>query len=139
MGEVTILKIGSNIIVPIQTSLHDNDARQLQKDILKKIEITGTKGLLIDISAVSIVDSFLGRLLVETSKMARLMGTETVLVGMKKEVVLTLIHLGLKLTELHTALNIEDGLALLEGMISKRSRSGRTNGKGTAVTIAEWL
>ncbi len=128
MGEVTILKIGSNIIVPIQTELHDNAARQLQKEILKKIENTGAKGLLIDVSAVTIVDSFLGRLLVETSKMARLMGTETVLVGMKKEVVLTLIQLGLRMKDLHTALNIEDGLALLGG-ISKSSLPGRSDEK----------
>lgn len=114
MGDVTILKIEDTIIVPIQTELHDQDARSLQTDILIKIEKTGAKGLLIDVSAVSIIDSFLGRLLVETAKMARLMGTETVLAGMRKEVVLTLIHMGLVMKDLHTALNIEDGLALLE-------------------------
>ncbi|QTA88051.1 STAS domain-containing protein [Desulfonema magnum] len=129
MGEVTILNIGNNIIVPVQTELHDEDARQLQTDILKKIENTGAKGLLIDVSAVSIIDSFLGRLLVETSKMARLMGTETVLVGMKKEVVLTLIQLGLQMKNLHTALNIEDGLALLEKMITGPSLSRRKDEK----------
>jgi len=121
MGQVTILKIGTNIIVPLQTELHDDDARQLQTDILRRIENTGAKGLLIDISAVSIIDSFLGRLLVETSKMAKLMGAETVLVGMKKEVVLTLIQLGLRMQGLHTALNIEDGLALLDETVINRS------------------
>ncbi|MDM8514831.1 STAS domain-containing protein [Desulfobacterales bacterium HSG16] len=129
MGDVTILKIGNNIIVPIQTELHDNAARELQTEILRRIERTGVKGLLIDVSAVNIVDSFLGRLLVETAKMVRLMGTETVLVGMKKEVVLTLIQLGLKMQDLHTALNIEDGLALLETMVSNRFLQGRSHAK----------
>lgn len=125
MSDVTILTIGSTIIVPIQAELHDLAARELQSEILQKIEKTGAKGLLIDISAVSIIDSFLGRLLVETSKMARLMGTETVLVGMRKEVVLTLIHLGLELKTLHTALNIEYGLALLDRMTGSRNEQTR--------------
>jgi rsbT antagonist protein RsbS len=125
MSEVTILSIGRNIIVPIQIELHDRAAKSLQTDILKKIERTGARGLLIDVSAVSIIDSFLGRLLVETAKMAKLMGTQTILVGMKKEVVLTLIHLGLKMTDLQTALNIEDGLALLERLTGSRDENIR--------------
>lgn len=114
MGEVTILSIGNHVIVPVQIELHDHAARKLQMDILDRIEKIGAKGLIIDVSAVSIIDSFMGRLLVETAKMAKLMGAETVLSGMKKEVVLTLIHLGLTMKHLHTALNIEDGLSLLE-------------------------
>jgi rsbT antagonist protein RsbS len=125
MGEVTILKIGKNLIVPIQIELHDQSARKLQRDILNYIEKTGAQGLLIDVSAVSIIDSFLGRLLVETAKMAKLMGTETVLVGMKKEVVLTLIHLGLTMKNLHTALNIEDGLALLKSLTGRTYEKNR--------------
>ncbi len=125
MGEVTILSIGSNIIVPIQVEIHDQTARKLQTDILDKIEKTGAKGLIIDVSAVSIIDSFLGRLLVETAKMAKLMGTETVLSGMKKEVVLTLISLGLTMKTLHTALNIEDALAILECLTGKKDENNR--------------
>jgi len=125
MGEVTILSIGSNIIVPIQVELHDNTARKLQTEILEKIEKTGAKGLIIDVSAVSIIDSFLGRLLVETAKMAKLMGAETVLAGMKKEVVLTLISLGLTMKTLHTALNIEDALSILECLTGKRDETNR--------------
>lgn len=125
MGEVTILKIGKNVIVPIQTELHDHSARRLQTDVLNRIEKTGVQGLVIDVSAVSIIDSFLGRLLVETAKMAKLMGTETVLVGMKKEVVLTLIHLGLTMKDLHTALNIEDGLSLLESLTGRTHEKNR--------------
>lgn len=116
MSEITILKLGDNIIVPIQVELHDRSARKLQEDILKKIEVTRAKGLIIDISAVSIVDSFLGRLLGDTAKMSKLMGTETVLVGMKKEVVITLIQLGMVIKDLNTSLNIEGGLVLLENL-----------------------
>ncbi len=114
MNEVTILKLGANIIVPIQVELHDRAALKLQEDILSRIETSGASGLLIDVSSVSIVDSFLGRLLGETSRMAGLMGANTVLVGMKKEVVMTLIQLGMTIADLHTALNLEDGLERLE-------------------------
>src|SRR3989304_2185896 len=130
MAEVTILKLGKNIIVPIQVELHDRAALRLQEDILKKIEETGSSGLIIDVSAVSVVDSFLGRLLGETAKMAGLIGAETVLVGMKKEVVITLIQLGMVIKDLHTAINIEDGMALLERLKSgKSARIGSLNGK----------
>jgi len=114
MSETSILKIGDNIIVPIQEELHDEAAKLLQENILLRIEKHNAKGLIIDISAVSIVDSFLGRILGELSKMAKLMGTQTVLVGMRKEVVITLLQLGLVVKDLHTAINIEDGIELLE-------------------------
>lgn len=127
MNEVTILKMGNNIIVPIQVELHDRAALKLQEDILERIETTGADGLIIDVSTVGIVDSFLGRLLGETSKMAGLMGAVTVLVGMKKEVVITLIQLGMIITDLHTALNLEDGLALLEQL-----KAGDEQTKGEA-------
>lgn len=113
MSDVAIIKIGNNIIVPIQNELHDLAAKHLQETVLIKIETTGAKGLIIDVSTLSIIDSFLGRVLVDTAKMAKLMGTATVLVGMKKEVVLTLIHLGLIIKDINTALNIEDGIDLL--------------------------
>ena len=131
MAEVTILKMGENIIVPIQVELHDRAALRLQEDILKKIEETESTGLIIDVSAVSVVDSFLGRLLGETAKMARLIGAETVLVGMKKEVVITLIQLGMVIKDLHTAINLEDGMALLEKLKSGKSalQQGSLNGK----------
>lgn len=123
MNNVTILKIGETIIVPIQIELHDAAAKSLQEDILKRIEKYGSKGLIIDVSAVEIIDSFLGRVLVETSKMAKLMGADTVIAGMRKEVVLTLLHLGLAMGDLKTALNIEEGLVLLS------RQQGRNNEK----------
>jgi len=116
MYEVTILKLGDTIVVPIQVELHDRAASQLQEDVFKKIEQTGAKGLIIDVSAISIVDSFLGRLLGTTGKTARMMGAETVLVGLKKEVVITLIELGISIDELRTARTLEDGLALLQAL-----------------------
>lgn len=113
MSEITILRMGDTLIVPIQEELHDRFALKLQETVLATIEETNARGLIIDVSAVSIVDSFLGRLLGETSKMAGLMGTATVLVGLKKEVIMTLIMLGMDIADLHTALNLEDGMALL--------------------------
>ncbi|MBF0112399.1 MAG: STAS domain-containing protein [Desulfamplus sp.] len=119
--EVTILKIGDSIVVPIQVELHDSSAKTLQENILQKIERFGSQGLIIDVSAVLIIDSFLGRVLIDTASMAKLMGAETVVVGMRKEVVLTLLHLGLTMKNLHTALNIEDGFSLLNRLTSSIS------------------
>ncbi|MBF0259884.1 MAG: STAS domain-containing protein, partial [Desulfamplus sp.] len=94
--------------------------------VLLRIEKISADGLVIDVSAVSIIDSFLGRILVDTSKMAKLMGAESVIVGMKKEVVLTLIQLGLRMENLNTALSLEEGLKLLyklqENLYGKFSR-----------------
>ena len=114
MLDIPILMIGKNVVVPIQTELDDIGAKKMQEEVLYKIEKTTASGLVIDVSAVSIIDSFLGRILVDTSKMAKLMGAESVIVGMKKEVVLTLIQLGLRMENLNTALNLEDGLNLLQ-------------------------
>ncbi len=125
MSDVSILKIGNNLIVPIQVELHDRAAVKVREAILEEIERTGASGLLIDVSAVTVVDSFLGRLLGETAKMARLMGTESVLVGLKKEVVITLVQLGFSVSELRAALNIEDGLELLESLLpGKQNAAG---------------
>lgn len=119
MAEIPILQIGNNVVVPIQTELDDLGARKMQEDVLLRIEKIGAAGLIIDVSAVSIIDSFLGRILVDTSKMAKLMGAEAVIVGMKKEVVLTLIQLGLRMENLSTALNLESGLELLQNLQEK--------------------
>ncbi len=119
MAEIPILQIGKNVVVPIQTELDDLGARKMQEDVLLRIEKIGAAGLVIDVSTVSIIDSFLGRILVDTSKMAKLMGAEAVIVGMKKEVVLTLIQLGLRMENLNTALNLEAGLELLHNLQEK--------------------
>lgn len=114
--DVTLITIGHFIIVPIQVELDDIAAKRLQDNILQKIESSSATGLLIDVSALQIIDSFLGRVLIETYKMAQLMGAQTVLTGLRKEVVLTLLHLGLTMNQLKTALNIEDGMAKLNGL-----------------------
>lgn len=125
MSEVTILVLEDTVIVPIQIELDDDAAMRLRDNILVKIECTGAKGLLIDISAVALIDTFLGRILVETAKMAQLMGCETVLAGMRKEVVISLIYLGLTLTGLNSALNLEHGLELLDRL---KARGGTPPG-----------
>ena len=119
MPEITIFGMGDNLVVPLQIELHDKAARDLQEDILKRIEKSSASGMIIDISALSIVDSFLGRLLGDTARMARLMGVETVLVGMRKEIVITLLQLGYTISDMHTALNVEDGLKVLEDLKSE--------------------
>lgn len=113
MTEVTILSIGDTVIVPIQAELSDLAVKSLQENILHKIEKIGARGLIIDVSVVSIIDSFFARVLLETSRMAELMGAKTIIVGMKKEVVITLLHLGMVIKHLNTALNLEDGLTML--------------------------
>lgn len=118
---VTILQLKDTIIVPIQVELHDNAARKLQEEILGQVESRSAKGLIIDVSAVFIVDSFLGRLLAETAKMASIMGAIVVLTGLKKEVALTLTQLGLNFKGLHTALNLDEALDYIERQKKLRS------------------
>ncbi len=111
--DVTIISIGRYIIVPIQVELDDVAAGRLQENILQRIEATGARGLLVDVSALPIIDTFLGRVLIDTSRMACLMGASTVLTGLRKEVVMTLLHLGMVIGGLQTALCIEDGIEVL--------------------------
>lgn len=113
MLDITILKLGDCLIVPLKADLDDDLIREFQEEILRNIEKTDARGLVIDVSVLSVIDSFLGRVLVETAKMAQLMGTSTVVVGLKKEVVLTLIHLGLPLS-ITTAMTLEQGIELLK-------------------------
>jgi|GEM_PF-2524281 len=114
--EFPLFVFGDNIIVPIQIELDDAAALKLRDDILLKIERTGSSGLIIDISAVPLIDTFLGRLLVEIACKAKAMGCETVIAGMKKEVVISIVYLGLDLTSLNTALNLEHGLQMLKSL-----------------------
>lgn len=112
-GQIPILRLGANLIASIQTELRDTVADDFQQDVLKEIERTGATGLVVDISAVEVVDSYVAQVLANTGKMARLMGTRTVLVGMRPEVAATLIRMGFVI-ELETALDLEHGLSLLE-------------------------
>lgn len=112
-GSIPVLRIGSTLLATIQVELRDSVAEDFQRTVLTRIEDTGSTGLLIDITALDMVDSYVARVLVETSKMARLMGTEAVLVGMRPEVAATLVRMGFPVDGVRTALDVDDGLALL--------------------------
>ncbi len=113
MDRVPILKIGQTLLVPIQVELEDQSVLQLQEDLADEIVSTGARGVIIDISAVEIVDSFIGRTLSTIGSMSRLFDADTVLVGMRPAVAITLVELGLSLEGVRTALNAEQGLRLL--------------------------
>ena len=111
---IPILRMGRCLLVTIQVDMHDQLAMTLQTDIADAIAKHGAKGLLIDISALEIVDSFIGRMLANTAAMSRVLDADTVVVGMQPAVAITLVELGLALPGIHMALNVERGLALLE-------------------------
>jgi len=115
MMTIPILRVADNLLVTVQTELHDAVADTFQNDLLSTIEKTGAAGLLIDVSALDIVDSYVARVLVDTAKMAKLMGTQTVIVGIRPEVAATLVRMGFAMTGVRTALNVDEGLALLPG------------------------
>ncbi len=113
MAVIPILKFEDFLIITVQTELHDQHALGLQMDILHELARARARGVLIDVTALDVVDSFLGRLIGETASMARLMGARTCLVGLQPAVAITLVELGLDLAGVHTALNMEKGLAWL--------------------------
>lgn len=110
---VPILQIGENLIVPIQGDLHDQAMVNIQNDVLGRIEKVGAHGLVLDISALEYVDSFTARVVNDLAEMARLMGTTTVVVGMSPAIAVVLMDLGLALTKVPAARNLEKGLELL--------------------------
>ncbi|MEU9519686.1 STAS domain-containing protein [Streptomyces sp. NPDC048224] len=110
---VPILKIGEILLVSIQVDLEDQMVMDLQEDLSQRIVSTGAKGVVIDISALEIVDSFVGRMLATNASISRMLGAETVVVGMRPAVAMTLVELGLSLQGVRTALNLERGLKLL--------------------------
>ena len=113
MERIPILQMGEFLLVTIQVDMHDRLAMTLQDDLTNRIAATNARGVLIDISALEIVDSFIGRILGNIAKMSRVLDAQTVVVGMQPAVAITLVELGLSLTGIHTALNIEKGMALL--------------------------
>ena len=114
MEKIPILKMGKFLLVTIQVDLYDRLALTLEEDLIDMVFKTGSKGVLIDISALSIVDSFMGKIIGNIAGMSSIMDAETVVVGMQPAVAITLIELGLPLAGVHTALNVERGMALLE-------------------------
>jgi rsbT antagonist protein RsbS len=113
MDRIPILTMGEFLLVTIQVDMHDQLAMTLQDDLTNKITKVGAKGVLIDISSLDIVDSFIGRMLGNISAMARVLDAQTVVVGMQPAVAITLVELGLNLGGIHTALDVERGMVLL--------------------------
>ena len=122
MDRIPILKMGSFLLVTIQVDMHDRLALQLQDDLTERITASGAKGVLIDISALEMVDSFIGRMLGDIAAMSRVLDAETVVVGMRPAVAITLVELGLSLPGVRTALDIERGMALLRSRIDAREQ-----------------
>jgi rsbT antagonist protein RsbS len=116
MEKIPILRMGRSLLVTIQIEMQDRTALQLQDDLAAALARTGATGVLIDISALEIVDSFVGRILGGISGIAKLLGATTVVVGMQPAVAITLVELGLSLEGVKTALNVERGMALLDAV-----------------------
>jgi len=117
--KIPVLKIGDFLITSIQVALHDKLALSLQDDILNKIQDTNAKGLIIDVTTIDVLDSFITRVLVEIAKMANIMGVKTVLVGLQPAIAITLVEFGMELTGMHTSLNLEKGLEMLKELVKE--------------------
>jgi len=113
MERIPILRMGNLLLVTIQVDMHDRLALTLQDDLTTQIERTAAKGVLLDISALDVVDSFIGRIIANLSRMARILDARTVVVGMRPAVAITLVELGLSLQGVETALDVERGMRLL--------------------------
>ena len=117
MDQIPILQVGDCLLVSIQVDMHDRLALQLQDDLTTKIVSSRARGVMIDISALEIVDSFIGRMLNNIAAMSRVLDAITVVVGMQPAVAITLVELGLALTGVRTALNVDKGLALIRRLL----------------------
>jgi rsbT antagonist protein RsbS len=113
---IPILAMGRLLLVTIQVDMHDRLAMTLQDDLTSRISATGARGVLLDISSLEIVDSFIGRMISNIAAMARVLDAETVVVGMQPAVAITLVELGLSLPGVRTALNVEKGMAMLRSL-----------------------
>jgi len=122
MERIPILKMGDCLLVSIQVDMHDQLAMALQDDLTERISITKARGVLIDISALDIVDSFIGRMLGNIAAMASVLDARTVVVGMRPAVAITLVELGLSLTGVATALNVEKGMELIGNGTGRKNR-----------------
>ena len=125
MERIPILKMGDCLLVTIQVDMHDRLAMTLQEDLTTRVVETRARGVLIDISALDVVDSFIGRMLGYIAAMARVLDAKTVLVGMQPSVAITLVELGLELPGVNTALNVERGMEMIRGAIGTPSRNGK--------------
>ena len=119
MDRIPILKVGDCLLVTIQVDMHDQLAMSLQEDLTAQIAKNASKGVLIDISSLEIVDSFIGRMLANIAAMSRVLDAQTVLTGMQPAVAITLVELGMSLPGIKTALNVERGMELLREFIAR--------------------
>jgi rsbT antagonist protein RsbS len=119
MEQIPILKVGRCLLVSIQIDMHDQLALALQDDLTQKLVATRARGVLIDISALDLVDSFIGRMLSNIAGMARVLDAHTVVVGMRPQVAITLVELGLTLAGIRTALDVDKGLALINRLMDE--------------------
>ena len=131
--QIPILKTGDILITSIQIALTDRDVVQLQDDVLAEVARTEAKGLVIDITALDVVDSFMARVLNDTANMVQIMGTQTVIVGMRPAVAITLVQMGRGLVGVETALNLENGLARLGQLIGEGPALSKVEGGGDAI------
>jgi rsbT antagonist protein RsbS len=118
MEKIPILRMGKFLLVTIQVDLYDRLAEALEADLVQMVKKIGAQGVLIDISAVSIIDSFMGRIIGNIATMSKILDAETVVVGMQPAVAITLVELGLPLKGVHSALNVERGMELLRTKIN---------------------
>ena len=125
MERVPVLRMGPYLLVTIQVDMHDRLALALQDDLTSQIQATGAHGVLIDISALDVVDSFIGRTLGNIASMARVLDAQTVVTGMRPAVAITLVELGLSLKGVRTALDVEKGMALLQRATGGDKARGR--------------
>jgi rsbT antagonist protein RsbS len=128
--KIPILKMGEFLVVSIQVDMHDRLAIALQDDLTNAISRTGSRGVLIDISSLEMVDSFIGRMLANIASMSRILDAQTVVVGMQPAVAITLVELGLSLPGIRTALNVDAGMDLLRSAISAESYGRAADERG---------
>ena len=124
MERIPILRMGEFLVVTIQVDMHDRLVTTLQDDLTTRIVETGAHGVLIDISSLDMVDSFIGRMLGNIAAMSRILDAETVVVGMQPAVAITLVELGLSLEGVRTALDVEKGMDLLRAAVGRRLKEG---------------
>ncbi len=121
MDRIPILRMGDFLLVTIQVDMHDRLAMTLQDDLTEMISQSGAKGVLIDISSLDVVDSFIGRMLANIAQMSRVLDAQTVVTGMRPAVAITLVELGMSLTGVRTALNVERGMELLRRSLAEEA------------------